>query len=48
MSEVRHIPLSRGLVSTVDAADFEFLSQWKWSALKSAGTFSPDFAYTNF
>lgn len=28
----KQIPLSRGLFATVDDADFEWLSQWKWSA----------------
>jgi len=31
--EVRLIPLTRGQSAIVDAADFEWLSQWKWSAL---------------
>ena len=35
MSETREIPLSRGKVATVDAADFDFLMQWKWSALRT-------------
>lgn len=30
--ESRQIPLSRGLSATVDAADYAWLSQWKWSA----------------
>jgi len=29
------IPLSRGLYAIVDAADYEWLSQWKWCALRS-------------
>lgn len=28
----KQIPLSRGLFATVDDEDFEWLSQWKWSA----------------
>ena len=28
----REIPLSKGQVAVVDAADFDFLNQWKWSA----------------
>lgn len=32
---MREIALSRGLVATVDDGDYEFLSQWKWSALKT-------------
>ena len=28
----REIPLTRGYVATVDAADFEWLNQWKWHA----------------
>jgi hypothetical protein len=35
MSETREIPLSRGKVAIVDAADFDFLNQWKWSALRT-------------
>jgi hypothetical protein len=30
--EVRYIPLSHGLYATVDAADYEWLSQYKWAA----------------
>ena len=30
----KQIPLSRGLFATVDDEDFEWLSQWKWSALR--------------
>ena len=32
IDETRTIPLTRGLVALVDAADYEWLSQWKWSA----------------
>jgi hypothetical protein len=32
---VCRIPLSRGLFATVDAADYGWLSQWRWSALAS-------------
>ena len=39
MSETRQIPLSRGLFATVDAADYDWLNQWKWSALKTKGGF---------
>lgn len=31
-SSPRQIPLTRGLFATVDASDFEWLSQWKWFA----------------
>ena len=31
--EVRYIPLTKGLFATVDAADYEALSQYKWTAL---------------
>lgn len=34
MTPAKQIPLSQGLFATVDAADFDWLSQWKWSALK--------------
>jgi len=33
------IPLSRGLFAMVDDADFDFLNQWKWTAVKSGKTF---------
>jgi len=33
------IPLSRGLSAMVDDADFDFLNQWKWQALKKSNTF---------
>ncbi len=31
---MRKIPLTQGQVALVDDSDFEFLSQWKWHALK--------------
>lgn len=31
--DTRPIPLSQGKVAIVDAADFEWLNQWKWSLL---------------
>ncbi len=33
----KEIPLTRGLVALVDAADYEWLSQWKWSATTRRG-----------
>jgi len=36
MSELREIPLTRGLVAMVDADDFDWLNQWKWCAGKGA------------
>ncbi len=33
-AEIRRIPLSRGLFAIVDAADYEELSKYKWSASK--------------
>ena len=30
--EIRTIPLTRGKYAVVDAADYEWLSQWKWCA----------------
>jgi hypothetical protein len=33
---MKQIPLSRGLFAIVDDEDFDFLSQWKWSALASS------------
>ena len=32
--DTRILPLTQGQVTVVDAADYEWLSQWKWSALK--------------
>jgi hypothetical protein len=32
---VKLIPLSRGLFAKVDDADFDWLNQWNWAALKS-------------
>jgi hypothetical protein len=34
----KYIPLSRGLAAIVDDADFDFLSQWKWCALRPRPT----------
>lgn len=31
---MKEIPLSRGLVAKVDDADYDWLMQWKWSAIK--------------
>jgi hypothetical protein len=31
------IPLTRGLVTVVDAADYEWLSRWKWQVTYSCG-----------
>lgn len=33
MTETREIPLTQGKVAIVDAADYEWLSQWKWYAM---------------
>lgn len=33
---MKEIPLTRGMVAFVDDADFDWLNQWKWYALKSA------------
>jgi hypothetical protein len=35
IDETRTIPLTRGLVALVDAAGYEWLSQWKWLAHRS-------------
>lgn len=32
MDDYRLIPLTKGKVAIVDAADFDFLNQWKWNA----------------
>jgi hypothetical protein len=36
---MKSIPLTRGLVTIADDADYEFLSQWKWYALKCKAGF---------
>lgn len=38
-SETKEIPLTKGQVAIVDAADYEWLAQWKWRALGSRQTF---------
>lgn len=45
-TEYREIPLTKGQVVIVDAADYEWLSKWKWSAKwsESTGSF---YAYRN-
>lgn len=35
MAETRIISLSQGKFTTVDAADYDWLSQWKWAAHRS-------------
>ncbi len=35
--EVRYIPLTKGLFAVVDAADYDWLSQYKWTAQMSGG-----------
>lgn len=41
---MKNIELTRGQYTQVDDEDFEFLSQWKWHALKHRNTF---YAATN-
>lgn len=36
---MRQIPLTQGKFAKVDDEDFEWLSQWKWYALKHGNTF---------
>jgi hypothetical protein len=36
---MREIPLTRGLVALIDDADHAWLSQWKWSAIGSPGSY---------
>jgi len=36
--DLRSIPLSRGQFALVDAADYEWLMQWKWAAAKFRNT----------
>ncbi len=33
--EIRYIPLTQGKYAIVDAADYKWLSQWKWCAVRS-------------
>lgn len=39
MSNAKLIPLTKGQFAIVDAADYEYLSQWKWTADKKGKTF---------
>lgn len=39
MCQTRAIPLTQGQVTIVDAADYKWLNQWKWCALKRPYTF---------
>lgn len=34
---IREIPLTKGYVALVDAADYEWLNQWRWRARRSRG-----------
>lgn len=34
LSDTREIALTKGYVAIVDAADFDWLNQWKWHAMK--------------
>lgn len=36
---MKHIPLTQGKFAVVDDADYEWLNQWKWYALKSRNTY---------
>jgi hypothetical protein len=36
---MKQIPLTQGRFALVDDADFEWLNQWKWCALKKSNTF---------
>lgn len=38
-AETKEIVLSNGMVALVDAADFEWLNQWKWQATCSRDSF---------
>lgn len=37
--DIMAIPLSQGLYALVDGKDFEWLSQWRWSAQKNKRTY---------
>jgi hypothetical protein len=36
---MKTIPLTRGMVTVVDDEDYQFLSQWKWTAFNCGGAF---------
>ena len=38
-SKMKHIPLTQGKVAIVDDEDFDWLSQWKWCAVKGKTTY---------
>ncbi len=38
-TESKEIPLTRGMYTTVDADDYNYLSQWKWNACKGRNTY---------
>ena len=42
---MKQIPLSKGKVATVDDADFEWLNQWKWTAIACGRTRKFFYAY---
>lgn len=41
MTDTATIPLTRGMFATVDASDFQWLSQWKWYVRSTYGLFYP-------
>lgn len=43
----REITLTKGLVATVDAIDYEWLSQWKWYAKKGRNSYYAERTTTN-
>ncbi len=42
---MKHIKLSQGLFATVDDADFEWLNQWHWTAMKKGPRSKGHYAY---
>lgn len=38
----REIPLSRRMIAIVDAADYEWINQWKWHALSTKRPWQAD------
>jgi len=51
--KIAYIGLTKGKVAIVDAADFDWLNRYRWSAWEHGGTFyarrlQGEFAYLNF
>lgn len=44
---VKELVLSKGHITIVDDEDYEWLSQWKWTAKKGSGRYAKVYAYRN-